>query len=251
MINQNPKTSSACGDLRWRSRRFNLYCGILATAVAALTNGCATSNRLTAEANSINVPVKFVDASGETLPMAVRPSSPSLQLGAIGGATAGWPDKTLQTDPITKQSTVQIGLNSFETAIKQQAKTMTTAAATYLQVVPADTKFARVSTLLTWSGPPSGSLSVAFLDPNDSRNSLGLAFFDRPCRMTGTTTTSKSGEKRTLVVDLTITKPGLIWIIVAPDGTDRSVMSVAPGTVHPLLVIAPPENVKHGSFQVR
>jgi hypothetical protein len=250
MINQNSKTSSTYCDFRWRTRRFNLYCGILATAVAALTSGCATPNRLTAEANPINFPVKFVDARGDTLPMAERPSSPSLQLGAIGGATAGWPNKTLQTDPVAKQSTVQIDLNSLETAIKQQAQTMTAAAATYLQVVPADTKFARVSTLLTWSGPPAGSLSVAFLDPNDSKNSLGLVFFDRPCRMTGTTT-SKSGEKRTLVVDLTITKPGLTWIVVVPDGTDRSVMSVASGTMHPLLVIAPPENVKHGSFQVR
>ena len=250
MINQNLKISSVYGDRRWRSQRFNLYCGILVTSVAALTNGCATANRLAAEADSINVSVKFVDANGDTLPIAERPSNPSLRLGAIGGTTAGWPNKTLQTDPITKQSIVQIDLNSLEAAIEQQAKTMTTEAARYLQVVPADTKFARVSTLLDWRGPPAGTLSVAFLDPNDSKNSLGLVFFDRPCRMTGTTT-SKSGEKRTLVVDLTITKPGLTWIVVAPDGTDGSVMSVAPGTMRPLLVIAPPENVKHGSFQVR
>jgi hypothetical protein len=223
---------------------------ISVTLIAALTDGCATSNRLTVDPNAINVPVKFVDANGDTLPMAKRPSNPSLQLGAIGGATAGSPNKTLQADPITKQSTVLIDLNSFEAAVKQQAKTMTTDAAIYLQVVPADTRFARVSTLLNWSGPPASSLSVAFLDPNDSKNSLGLVFFDRPCRMTGTAT-SKSGEKRTLVVDLTITKPGLTWIVVAPDGTGRSVMSVAPGTMRPLLVIAPPENVKHGSFQVR
>ena len=127
------------------------------------------TSRLPPNNNSIPVAVKFVNASGNAISVYDRPEDASLLLGAIAGAISGNPKRPLQTVRIAKRPTIEIDLGSLAAAIEPQAATITaTAAAAGLQVAPADTKIARVSTLLEWKGTPGSQLYIAFVDSDDS-----------------------------------------------------------------------------------
>jgi hypothetical protein len=224
--------------MMWR-QGLNLLCyGIFALAVAATTNGCATSNRPAAQSYTISIPVKAADVTGLILPITDQiATNQSLDLGAIAGATAGLPNGTLQTARISPQSTIQIDLRALEAAVEHQATTMTNAAAAYLEVTPADTKFARVSTMPVWDRGADYGGAAGFLDSDDLKARIGLMFVDRPCRIIGTVP-SKSGMKR-VIFDATFTQKGLHWIVNTPLGPDRSIPAVGvPATVHPVLIFA-------------
>lgn len=195
-----------------------------------------STSRLPPNNNSIPVAVKFVNASGNAISVYDRPEDASLLLGAIAGAISGNPKRPLQTVRIAKRPTIEIDLGSLAAAIEPQAATITaTAAAAGLQVAPADTKIARVSTLLEWKGTPGSQLYIAFVDSDDSAF-VTLVFFDRPCRLVGSVKDGKS----TTVYDVTIEKAGLIWLIHTPkDTTGSSVVHAAPATIRPTLLIRP------------
>jgi hypothetical protein len=217
--------------------RRTLFSTITIASLATVVAGCAAPSRLPPSADSISVAVKFVNAGGDPILPDDRPEDASLRLGAIAGEIAGRPKGTLQTVRIAKLPTIEIDLSSFAAAIERQTATMTaTAAAAGLQIAPADTKFARASTFLKWRGPPSG-LHITFID-SDSSN-LTLVFFDRPCRLTGTVKRLNSGEKATIVYDVTIEKAGLSWLVTTPTGGTESVIHAAPPAVRPTLVIRP------------
>jgi len=212
-----------------------LLFAIAITSLAALVGGCTAPSRLPPTNNSISVAVKFVNDRGDPILADDRPEDASLLLGAIAGATAGPVKGTLQTVDIAKLPTVEIDLRRFSEAIAPQAATMTaTDAARGVQIAPADSKFARASTLLKWRGPPS-KLNVRFIDSDDS-STLTLFYFDRPCRLTGTV---NSGEKSTFVYDVNIEKAGLNWLIFTPKGSTESVIHAAPTTIRPALLIRP------------
>jgi hypothetical protein len=207
-------------------------------SLATVVTGCTGPSRLPTNDVSISVAVKFVDGSGDPILTDERPEDASLLLGAIAGAIAGRPKGTLQTASIAKRPTIEIDLSSFSAAIEPQAATMTaTEAGAGLEIAPADTKFARASTILKWRGPPSG-LSIRFVDSDDS-SILTLVFFDRPCRLTGTVKRLNSHEKLTTIYDATIEKAGLNWLVATPKGSTESVVHAAPAAIRPTLVIRP------------
>jgi hypothetical protein len=213
-----------------------LFSAIAIASFATLAGGCTGPSHLPRNNDSISVPVKFVNGSGVPVSANDRPEDSSLLLGAIAGAFGGSPKRTLQTVRIGKLPTIEIDLNSFSAAIEPQAATMTaTQAAFGLQIAPADTKFARASTLLEWRGTPGSRLRIVFSDADDS-SILTLVFFDRPCRLTGTVKL----EHSTTVYDVTIEKAGLNWLVLTPKGSAESVVHAAPPVViRPTLVIAP------------
>lgn len=212
-----------------------LISAIAIVSFATLVAGCTGPSHLSRNNDSIYVAVKFVNGSGVPISANDRPEESSLLLGAIAGAIAGSPKRTLQTVRIAKLPTIEIDLNSFSAAIEPQAATMiATEAAAGLQIAPADTKFARASTLLEWRGTPGSRLHIAFNDADDS-SILTLVFLDRPCRLTGTVKRDHS----TTVYDVTIEKAGLSWLVLTPKGSAESVVHAAPVAIHPTLVIAP------------
>jgi hypothetical protein len=216
-------------------RGIALFSAIAITSLATLMAGCTAPSRLPQNNYSISVAVKFVNGSGVPISVYDRPEDASLLLGAIAGAIAGSPKGTLQTVRIAKLPTIEIDTSRFSAAIEPHAATMTaTQAAAGLQIAPADTKFARASTLLEWKGTPGSGLHIAFIDSDDS-SILTLVFFDRPCRLTGTVKRDNS----TTVYDVTIEKAGLSWLVRTPKGSTESVVHVAQVAIHPTLLIAP------------
>jgi len=239
MLPMSPEQSSR----QWSSSR--------AKWLFAIATAFFTSFASNAESASIVVEAKFIDVKGDPVSTNNRPSGSSLTLGIIAGAIGGNPSQTLQVVRIAKLSSIEIDLDSFEAAVIKQAVPMTALFATSgLGIDPVATRFARVSTLLTYSGAHSGDLSVGFVDP-DSKKSLTLVYFDRPCRLTGTISiANKGGEELTTVYDVTVEKPGLTWLVRTPQGPGAFVMRVADEPIRQMLVVAPVENRKHGSFQI-
>jgi hypothetical protein len=198
------------------------------------------------EADSLLIDARFINARGDP---GNRPINASLTLGVIAGAIGGTPSRPLQVVRIAK-STIELDLDSFEAAAIKYAAPMTPAfTQSGLQIDPVDTRFARVSTGLKYSGSLPGDLRVGFIDP-DSKNPLTLVYFDRACRLTGTRAMTNPGsDNLTLVYDVTVDKPGLHWIVRTPEGS-MFVMRVATESIRKMLVVAPVENLKHGSLQI-
>ena len=221
------------------SFRSVVNCGIVVVSLAAVLAACTAPSRLSSDADSISVAVRFVNAVGDPILADDRPAEVSLLLGAIKGEIAGSQNRTLQTVRIAKLPAIEINFKSLSSAIGQQASTLTSSgSAAGLQVTPADTKFARVSTFLKWrewSGRPS--LNIGFADPDDDSSTLTLVYFDRPCRLTGTVNRLNFGEKTKFSYDVTIEKAGLSWLITIPMGSTESVMRVAPAWMRPTLLI--------------
>jgi hypothetical protein len=125
-----------------------------------------------AEADSISIETRFVDAKGNPVPVDDRPGDFSLTLGAIAGSLGGMPVHILHIVPIAKRSAIDIDLRAFGKAAAPLAEPMIAAAAeSGLHIDPIDTRFVRASTLLSYSGALRGPLAVAFVD-KDSRNTL-------------------------------------------------------------------------------
>jgi hypothetical protein len=203
------------------------------------------------KADSILIEAKFINAKGDLISVDKRPTNSSLTLGVIAGAITGTPSRTLQVVRIAKSSAIEINLDSFEAALIKQAVPMTPAfAESGLRIDPVDTRFARASTTLGYSGALPGNVYVAFVDP-DSKNPLTLMYFDRACRLTGTKAMANTGsENVALVYDVTVERPGLHWIVRTPESSGMFAYRVANDSIRKILVVAPVENLKHGTVQI-
>lgn len=248
MTAQSDKAPAADRLTRWMASSMSWRDAITASAVVVLTSGCVSPDHLSKITTAQVFSVKYVDSIGDPMHSVDRPVNAELQLDAIGGSTVGMPNETIQSSRISSQSSVEIKLASFETALSKSARPITAEAARDLKMEPKETKFARVSTLLSWRPPPDGMLSVAFVDRDDTKKSLGLFYFDRPCQLSGS---HPSGNGTTVVYDINVETPGLVWVVSSREGKNRSVLRVAQSGVNPIVIIAPPANLKDGSFQIR
>jgi len=245
-------------------RRATRRCAIVTAFLTAFAGGCTTPRpppiaatdtilrpSPKSESDLVLVEAKFIDIKGDPVSVDNRPANLSLTLGIIPGAIAGKPSRTLQVVRIAKLSEIQINLGTFEAAIIKQAAPMTAAFAdSGLRIDPVDTRFARASTLLNYSGVLPGDLFVEFAD-QESKNPLTLVYFDRPCRLTGAKTIANTGsEMLTLVYDVTVEKPGLNWLVRSPKGSNGFVVRTATEPTRKMLVVVPVENLKHASVQM-
>ena len=230
-------------------RRAYLRFSTVGLFLVALAAGCSTARPPpNPKADSILVEARFINIKGDSISADKRPADSSLALGAIAGAIAGNPSQTLQVVPIAKMSTIKIDGSAFNSEINKHAATMSAQFSdSGLRVEPLGTLFARASTLLNYSGALPGNLFVGFVDA-DSKNSLTLVYFDRPCRLTGVTTTGN--EKLPLKYDVTVDKPGLNWLVRIPADGGGFVMRIANEPIRKMLVVAPVENRKNTSFQI-
>jgi hypothetical protein len=239
-----------CSPLKMRTGRLSRMCSsrerwLVAAAIAFLT---AYAN---AESASIYVEARFIDVKGDLVAVDRRPRGSSLTLGVIPGAISGNPTRVLQVDHIGKESGIEIDLGSFEEAIAGHSAPMTAAfAESGLRVDPVETRFARASTLLTYTGVLREDLLVEFAD-QDSKNPMTLVYFDRPCHLTGSKATINAAtEKLILTYDVTIEKAGLNWLIRTPNGADGFIYRAAIESIQQMLVVAPAKNLKHATVQI-
>lgn len=217
---------------------------------AGMISGCATSTLPRAASNSIEIPVKFVNAAGDVLPVDSRPAGLELTLGPIAGSITGTAHQYTQLVPIGHQRSISLALDELSAKMDLQATKISGAAPAILQVIPQDTRFVRVATGVWFESKQPVTKSVGFLDAK-TQDALTLVYFDRPCRLTGTAVRkTESGETLTKEYDVDVESAGFVWMTEKHDAQHhaKGIRAVAP---HPILVIAPPENRSDGQFHVK
>lgn len=103
-------------------------------------------------------------------------------------------------------------------------------------VVPAETRFSRVSTGFKYMGSPHPARAAGFKD-TATGDYLLLVFFDRPCRLTGIVIIPPTpGDVTTNVFDVNIDKAGFHWLATHKDqAKDTATVEHAASSVRPVL----------------
>ncbi len=133
-----------------------------------------------------------------------------------------------------------IDLREFGAIYSGFATTITPdAVASGWKITPADTRFIRVAVGPVHEDTLSGPYTFRWVSA-DSNRLLILAYFDRPCRLTGTVPVAAATEGiSAYLVDVVIDKPGMHWLEIRKDEQhDRGFIGQAAMPVHPQFVYA-------------
>lgn len=231
-------------------RKVGLCVFAVVCVCAGMISGCATSSLPRPASDSIEIPVKFINAAGDVLPVGSRPAGLELTLGPIAGSITGTAHQYTQIVPIGHQRSISLALGELSAKMDLQATKISGAPPGVLQVIPQDARFVRVATGVWFKSKQPVTKSVGFVDA-ETRDALILICFDRPCRLTGTVVRKiESGETVTREYDVDVESAGFVWMTEKRDAQhhEKGIRAVAP---HPILVIAPPENRSDGQFHVK
>jgi hypothetical protein len=213
---------------------------VAATAVfAGIMSGCTTSTPRSRHASEpTEIPIEFRNTSGSEVPIDARPGDLALLLGSIPGSILGRSTDSLQVVNIGRQQSVQVDLDDLAAKLSNQATKLGRPAATTLQITPRDARFARVATgVIATKGAYTGL--VGFKDLQ-TREALTLLYFDRPCRLTGTSVSqSRPGrEAVTTEYNIDVESPGLVWMVTKHDRASHT-MNVRAEMPRPVIVASP------------
>jgi hypothetical protein len=209
-------------------------------AVTIFTIGCSGTARFPdAGTGSIVIPVQFVDKSGASISPNERPKSLEARFGAVPGSIFGTPIAPFEPQHVDRAGSLAINLSEFGSVYGKMAETIHHDKLTSgLTIVPADTRFARLGTLIKYESAPRPPSMSGFVD-SGSKKALLLVYFDKPCRLTGTILTPpREGETTHHEFDVTIDRAGLNWLVVDQNlSADSSITRHADSTVRPAFVV--------------
>lgn len=235
---------------QWPIWSHHLAITMMAASFIALEVGCSTPRQAkNGGFDSIVVQARLVDVLGYPVSVSAQYADAALGLGAIAGAVTGSPGRTLQYAAFTDMPTIEINASALKAALIEQTAAETKKSMdSGLRIEPADTRFARISTLLMNKGMAVGGIFAGFIDA-DSKNAMTLFYFDRPCRLTGFARGDANSLSRTY--DVVVAKPGLNWLIAQPREAGGLTVRIADESIHEMFVAAPSANRKIGLFQIR
>jgi len=226
---------------------------LAAFLIATFVCGCATSpGRRQPVGESIQVPVTFWDSAQKPVPLDERPQDLSLQLAAIPGAVAGTPGPTLYNVPIGRLPSIRLDLAFLAANVRQHVSQLSAhvpaQVTLQLQILPEETQFARVSTLVWFTASSTVTESIGFVEAGGT-DALILTYFDRPCRLTGTILVRNGsrglvGQDKsdrgllTIEYDVKIDSPGFAWLVSREDGPSHAMVFRSPAP-HPVLAVRP------------
>jgi hypothetical protein len=114
---------------------------------AGIICGCTTSASLPrAAGDSIEIPVKYVNAAGDVLPDDARPAGLELTLGPVAGSIWGTAHQFVQIVPIGRKRSIPLALDELSEKMDLQAVKSSAVEFGVFDVIPRDTRFARVAT---------------------------------------------------------------------------------------------------------
>jgi hypothetical protein len=209
------------------------------TLLAVCMSSC-TSPPPVADARSevMVVPVKYGDVSGDVIRPQERPVKAFVTFGAIAGTLLGSAPGPKLAVPIDSSQAFSINMSELQTYMSQRAATLTATPGltSTLQIDPIDTRFARVGHFLRYESAARAPGPTRLVD-SGSKDNLVLAYFDRPCHLTGTLTYG-GAEPGSREYDVVIEHAGLNWLAATKKGPgDYSVVRHAPSPVRPVFVI--------------
>jgi hypothetical protein len=211
---------------------------LLAALTISCLNACAISNappgnnaRAKVEAQTpdttFQIPVVVKMADGSDMATQDRPGDLAFVMGAISGSISGYADRRhMLTFPIGQAASVKLDLTRLG-ELSAQAATAGEGMSS-VEISPRETRFARVATI-GWSNAYARG-SAGFIDA-ETRDGLLLAYFDRPCRLSGTSV--RGGQ--TDVYDVTVDSAGWVWLTGSQDAWHSSLRRAT--TPHPTLVV--------------
>jgi hypothetical protein len=207
-----------------------------ATAVigcSILSIGCSATEPL---ARGGQMPVKIVKI-GDDAPVEGSFQGTAI-FGAIPGTIFGSPQAPYTTAEADTISGLAFNLDQLSDFRGQATALTPKAVSSGLVVTPANTRLLRVSTGFEISDVREQRSFVGFAD-SDPKHTLILAYFDQPCRVTGTILTPpRIGEATKHRFDITIQKSGFHWLsISSKDANNLTVIRQASGSVKPIFVV--------------
>lgn len=209
---------------------------ICATMVAFLNTASlpASLEKPGAIPGATAVAVYFLDPAGKPLPPEAIPGDLTLQLGAIPGSLGGSPWVPLQTIHIGHKKMIQLDLADLSAKLATRAAQFRESDETPLELTPQGTKFARVSTEVSFKSHAATALAVTFWDQG-AKGSLALLYCDRPCRLRVPAASKLADD-----FDFDAPSAGLVWMLNKHDRHSRftHVRAVNP---HLVVIICPPE----------
>lgn len=219
--------------------RRNARIGFL-LASTLLSAGCATVGSVSGVATGrVTVPVKFRGSLGDTAFVDGRMVDATVELGAIPGEIFGDRGPGLVTESVNATSAAfELDLDRLTRLSAQKAAVMTqTASDAGWKITPANTRMLRISTDIGLAAHRY-RLTTAFADA-PSANLLILAYFDRPCHVTGTIQTGRAGRPpHTSAIDVKVKKAGLHWLAANENAyPPASAIAHASGSVIPVFVV--------------
>jgi hypothetical protein len=213
--------------------------------------GCATpGNSPNSESDPILLEARVVNTFGDSVTSENRRADPTLALGAIPGDLRGGPSRTLQF--VHMADTPMIAINAEALSAKMQkelSRETDDFLISGLNVEPADTRFARISTILMKKGSPAYGMAAGFINAY-SYDPMTLFYFDRPCRVTGMTS-GDHGAPSPITYDAEVKKAGLTWLVAIQQESGGTIVLVANESTPKMFVAAPADNLKDGRFQLK
>jgi len=233
---------------------FRVVAVLLGTLLISCLTSCATSSNAVIkpatsndnslppiEAQSTNtaleIPVVMRTADGNEVPVDARPSDLTLLIGAVTGSIVGKPGRYVSSLRIGRARSFTLdlawlgGQSAQAVAIDRH---FDRALSSSVKISPVATRFARLATLTSSKNRYLSSF-VQFAD-SETRDSLLLVYFDRPCRLSGTVVTQEGRAMATSDYAVTIDSAGWAWLSVKEVGPSH--YSITRATMpHAALVI--------------
>ncbi len=197
----------------------------------------AGNPQASADHQVVDLAVEFIWTGGKELRPALRPTQLSL---AMGVAPGGFHIKKrflyIATRPIGHDTSIPWDLGRLTWMFAGKATPVTETAAPGFEVIPKETRLARLIPGLDFPAAHLYKFMVGLYDA-DTRNTLQLVYFDRPCHVTGTDTGNTALESAPQL-DVQVDAPGWVWVEVRKTGPSTYVEDRVPSP-HPVLLITP------------
>jgi hypothetical protein len=245
------KMHDTYGLMRRTHRAGQLGLEVLIAFFTIAVAGCATPRPSPKpESKPILLEAKVVNTFGDSVMSENRRADPTLALGAIPGDIRGGPRRTLQFVHMSGTPTIAINADALSAKVQEELSRETDEfLISGLSVEPADTRFARISVALMKKGSPTYGMATGFINA-DSYDPMTLVYFDRPCRVTGTTF-GDNGAPSPITYDADVKKAGLTWLVAIQQESGGEIVLVANASSPKMFVAAPADNLKEGRFQLR
>ncbi len=133
-------------------------------------------------------------------------------------------------------TSIPLDLGHLTKKFAPEAMPTTETAAPGFEVTPKETRLARLLPGLEFTSKKAMQLTEGFYDA-DTRNTLFLVYFDRPCHVTGTDRQNTSLESPPQL-DIQVEAPGWVWVETRKTGPTTYVENSVPAP-HPILLITP------------
>jgi hypothetical protein len=237
--------------MRRSHRAGHLRLAALLASFTLVMAGCATpGSSPNSESDPILLEARVVNTFGDSVTSENRRADPTVALGAIPGDLRGGPRRTLQF--VHMADTPMIAINADALSAKMQkelSRETDDFLISGLSVQPADTRFARISTILMKKGSPAYGTAAGFVNAY-SYDPMTLFYFDRPCRVTGMTSDDHGAASPT-TYDVDVKRAGLTWLVAIPQESGGALVLVANESTPKMIVAAPADNLKDGRFQLK